>query len=590
MDSNNKTENLKDNINYSTLESHNEPYYLLTLQDNNGMEHQIKVCQDSDPSKLAFDFCKKYDLDVDSMKYLKKNIKKILKNFELQIKKTNFLEGNNNPIQEVDEENFLFDSSKEQKNFYEKKTEKNSEEKLKKSNHDLTSKTVSSSQINQGNSSCRSHLSNMKQSEKIKKKTIPSVNNSIDFPKYIKMNNVNENINKGVISPMIENTLNKIAELTKNTNHKVKNDLNDSLLKKVYKKIIIDKNNINNHDNSNTFSSPNTINLFNNYNFIMKTEPPLITNGSTNFDNDSLNSNERYFTINYLENGTVYKRIPIKNLKLKKSIHSYFINKKNKNKHKINLKKNSINSNRNPNINLKSNFRKNKTDYLKSENILKDKTVNFNGTQIIETTVDLEKDTNNSIFKLGKIRNISPISPDKLVIYTPNYFKYNNNKVNKSKNASMIKLLRINKYKSKNQKLTLKSKTPKIPNNNKCYKNHVLVNSNNIDNITNKNNFDFSSKSYSGKIVNFMNNELSWINPNQFSKTIVMNKFNKKLDNTQLKNFNLKKSENKKITNINPFLDLVNINQKNSKLKSKIKLKLRTLYSENNSFIKKPRK
>ena len=154
----------------------------------------------------------------------------------------------------------------------------------------------------------------------------------------------------------------------------------------------------------------------------------------------------------------------------------------------------------------------------------------------------------------------------------------------------MIKLLRINKYKSKNQKLTLKSKTPKIPNNNKCYKNHVLVNSNNIDNITNKNNFDFSSKSYSGKIVNFMNNELSWINPNQFSKTIVMNKFNKKLDNTQLKNFNLKKPENKKITNINPFLDLVNINQKNSKLKSKIKLKLRTLYSENNSFIKKPRK
>ena len=59
----------------------NKPFYLMTLETNNGEIKQIKINQTSDPFELSYNFCKDNNLDFESMKYVKKNIKKILKKF-----------------------------------------------------------------------------------------------------------------------------------------------------------------------------------------------------------------------------------------------------------------------------------------------------------------------------------------------------------------------------------------------------------------------------------------------------------------------------------------------------------------------------
>ena len=88
----------------------NKPYYLMTLEDNNGKCKQIKIFQDSDPFELSYNFCKENNLDFESMKYVKKNIKEIVKKFnedqnyimidkeyyEDENKKKNYNEGKNN--------------------------------------------------------------------------------------------------------------------------------------------------------------------------------------------------------------------------------------------------------------------------------------------------------------------------------------------------------------------------------------------------------------------------------------------------------------------------------------------------------------
>ena len=58
-----------------------KPFYLMTLEDNNGECKQIKIYQDSDPFELSYNFCKENNLDFESMKYVKKNIKEIIKKF-----------------------------------------------------------------------------------------------------------------------------------------------------------------------------------------------------------------------------------------------------------------------------------------------------------------------------------------------------------------------------------------------------------------------------------------------------------------------------------------------------------------------------
>ena len=50
-------------------------FYIMTLQAD-GERHQIKIFKNSNASELAFNFCKTYNMDFQTMKYLKKCIKK----------------------------------------------------------------------------------------------------------------------------------------------------------------------------------------------------------------------------------------------------------------------------------------------------------------------------------------------------------------------------------------------------------------------------------------------------------------------------------------------------------------------------------
>ena len=60
------------------------PFFLLTLENGNGQQKQIKILEDSNPSKLAFNFCLENSMDFDTMEYLKNCIKKILHKFKTQ--------------------------------------------------------------------------------------------------------------------------------------------------------------------------------------------------------------------------------------------------------------------------------------------------------------------------------------------------------------------------------------------------------------------------------------------------------------------------------------------------------------------------
>ena len=86
-----------------------EPFFLMTLEDNLGNYQQIKIFKNSDPSELAFNFCKENNLDFTAMKYIKSNIKNVLKKFD---EHANNLYDNNDQIKEEEnEDEYLTEST-----------------------------------------------------------------------------------------------------------------------------------------------------------------------------------------------------------------------------------------------------------------------------------------------------------------------------------------------------------------------------------------------------------------------------------------------------------------------------------------------
>ena len=82
MDKNKDQFDKEVNINSKNDEDSTEDglfFYVMTLQTENGEKHQIKIYENSNASELAFNFCKEYNLDFPTMKYLKKSIKQKIK-------------------------------------------------------------------------------------------------------------------------------------------------------------------------------------------------------------------------------------------------------------------------------------------------------------------------------------------------------------------------------------------------------------------------------------------------------------------------------------------------------------------------------
>ena len=91
-------------------------FYLITLEDNNGENQQIRIFKNSDPSEIAFNFCKENNLDFKLIKYIKKNIQKIIEQFDEPNHKLFFLDNSYSSIQEVDEENLASENTIKSKN------------------------------------------------------------------------------------------------------------------------------------------------------------------------------------------------------------------------------------------------------------------------------------------------------------------------------------------------------------------------------------------------------------------------------------------------------------------------------------------
>ena len=108
-------ENKKNKENQKQKEKENSEedvyFYIMTLQAD-GQRHQIKIFENSNASELAFNFCKEYNLDFQTMKYLKKCIKQIILHFNNTRKNEMiYLLKDNSSIQEVAEEEIITDNT-----------------------------------------------------------------------------------------------------------------------------------------------------------------------------------------------------------------------------------------------------------------------------------------------------------------------------------------------------------------------------------------------------------------------------------------------------------------------------------------------
>jgi len=110
-DNKNNANNYTKNKNEKNYPEEDVYFYVMTLQAD-GERHQIKIFENSDASELAFNFCKTYNLDFPTMKYLKKCIKQIIINFNNARKNEMiYLLKDNSSIQEVAEEEIITDNS-----------------------------------------------------------------------------------------------------------------------------------------------------------------------------------------------------------------------------------------------------------------------------------------------------------------------------------------------------------------------------------------------------------------------------------------------------------------------------------------------
>ena len=110
-DNKNNPNNFIENKNEKNSPEDDVYFYVMTLQAD-GERHQIKIFENSDASELAFNFCKTYNLDFPTMKYLKKCIKQIIINFNNARKNEMiYLLKDNSSIQEVAEEEIITDNS-----------------------------------------------------------------------------------------------------------------------------------------------------------------------------------------------------------------------------------------------------------------------------------------------------------------------------------------------------------------------------------------------------------------------------------------------------------------------------------------------
>ena len=84
-----------------------EPLYVMTVELEKGKSENIKIFRDSNPDKLAFEFCKIHNLDFSSLTYLTSQIKKLFENIPQGVQSVlhNNTQSNECIIEEDEEDN-----------------------------------------------------------------------------------------------------------------------------------------------------------------------------------------------------------------------------------------------------------------------------------------------------------------------------------------------------------------------------------------------------------------------------------------------------------------------------------------------------
>ena len=439
---------------YSTTNNNLEKdtqYYLITLEDSNGEHQQIRVFKNSDPAEIAFNFCKENNLDFKSMKYIKKNIQKIIEQFDEPNHKLFFLDNSYSSIQEVDEENLVSETT-----LLDNDAVKDKNGKKNRFNFDLKDKV--------NNKKEKQNLDN-KEADKFKEKhSEQAIGNNFMFNRDIKekskLNNFNKNElnkkNKDIIKQ--ENNTNIKTNLFKEKNNFMNNMnfnknkifINENLkIPENNNELITKNNNIKEEqDNKN-----NIINKSKNYNN-KALKPEKFYNNDMSLKQKNANEN----------NNTIKKEKQIGNINLKD-------NKKLKNYAKLDINSNENNENKNkennPEIILKHDFNNdihNKNNLIDKTNINKKNSDNImkNLIQKIYNNNPPKKNPNNDkTIKTNEITNENILK------------KYIMNLNNKQKT-------KINNKKEENTKMTIKNNSRvNLPQ--KQIKNRIKVLSNDIE-------------------------------------------------------------------------------------------------------------
>ena len=220
---------LKDNLpqNRSINSFKLKPFYLMTLEDNDGDTKQIKIYKNSDPYELAYNFCKENNLDFESMKYIKRNIKNIIKKFEE--KDFYFLNNNNSIYEEEDEDNYEIGETYQNINVTgDSEGNGGNNENDSQNDKNMSNKIINSLIKNKGNKDQlkinKIPPKQTKINEQIKK-VVKS--NCLISPNTIKNNltNINNNTEKNIKIKKEISTDNNIFKIINNTNSNKLNEI-----------------------------------------------------------------------------------------------------------------------------------------------------------------------------------------------------------------------------------------------------------------------------------------------------------------------------------------------------------------------------
>ena len=228
---NNEKENEKEidnNMNTgNTIEENiEEPIYVMTLALEQGKSEKIEIFANSDPAKLAYDFCSKNNLDFNALDYLKEQITNLLESYaknenEDYNENENGNEDINIPeIEEVQEEFYITENYKEDLNNNENLNLEDNN-KTKEINIENYTNKKQNSLENKNEVNIKKNNNNNKENDYLYEKKMLEENSNLINNSKRRNYKINEDIIIGIGDYNTNNKLNKLNDSEKNETEKI---------------------------------------------------------------------------------------------------------------------------------------------------------------------------------------------------------------------------------------------------------------------------------------------------------------------------------------------------------------------------------